>query len=289
MEQKISNKKILMIIAFRDFKDEEYFIPREILQRPSVALREGGEKAGAKITVASDKKSVALGVSGGEAVVDLTFKEVNVDDFDAVVFIGGPGARKYIENLECHRIAREAVEKDKILAAICIAPAILAKAGALNGKKATVWSSPMDKTAIKILEENGAKYMKEPVVVDGKIITANGPEAAGEFGDKLFESVDSRAIKHIYYSYMAKKITLDNLAGMIKCGFDGMDKRFGEIEKRMSTMEARLSNLEVGQEDIKLRLDNVAYRFEIVELQKRVDFLEKIILPKAKKSDPVLK
>ncbi len=178
MEQKIANKKVLMIVAFRDFKDEEYFIPREIL-----------EKAGAKIMVASDKKGVAFGAAGGEANVDLTIDEVAADDFDAVIFIGGSGAQKYIDDSRCHNIVRGVVEKKKVLAAICIAPAILARAGMLSGKKATVWSSPMDKTAIKILEKNGAKYMKEPVVVDGKIITANGPGAAEEFGRKIVEVV----------------------------------------------------------------------------------------------------
>jgi len=72
---------------------------------------------------------------------------------------------------------------------------------------------------------------------------------------------------------MAKEVTLDNLAGMIKRGFDGVDKRFDGVDKR-------LANLERGQEDIKLRLDNVAYRFELVELQNRVNRLEKIVLPK---------
>jgi hypothetical protein len=90
-----------------------------------------------------------------------------------------------------------------------------------------------------------------------------------------------------------KKMTLDDLAALTQKGFldlgERMDKRIDGLEKRMSTMEARLSNLEVGQEDIKLRLDSVAYRFEIVELQKRVNLLEKVVLPKVKKSDLVLK
>lgn len=178
MEQKLQNKKVLMIIAFRDFKDEEYFIPREIL-----------EKAGVEVAVASDKKGMAYGVAGGEAIVGLTISEVEGDDFDAIIFIGGGGAQKYIESVDCHRVAWEAVAGERVLAAICIAPAILAKAGVLKGKKATVWSSPMDRAAIKILEENGAKYTNEPVVVDGKIITANGPEAAEEFGRKMIEAL----------------------------------------------------------------------------------------------------
>ena len=77
---------------------------------------------------------------------------------------------------------------------------------------------------------------------------------------------------------MAKKVTLDNLAGMIKRGFDGVDKRFESVDKRFDGIEKRLANLEEGQEEIKLKLDNVAYRFELVELQKRVDRLEKIVL-----------
>lgn len=86
---------------------------------------------------------------------------------------------------------------------------------------------------------------------------------------------------------MAKKVTLDNLAGMIKRGFDGADKRFDGVDKRLFNLESgqeginkRLASLEIGQEDIKLRLDNVVYRFELVELQKRVDQLEKIVLPR---------
>jgi len=64
-----------------------------------------------------------------------------------------------------------------------------------------------------------------------------------------------------------KNITLDNLAGMIKRGFDGVDKRFDKVE-------ARLSNLENGQEEIKLKLDRVAYRFEIEELDRRLKRIE---------------
>lgn len=176
MEQNLIGKKILMIIAFKDFKDEEYFIPREIL-----------EKAGAEIKVASTQKGTALGVSGGEVEVDLNIDEVITDDYDAIVFIGGPGAYNHLDNLGCHRIAKEAKEKDKVLAAICITPAILAKAGVLQGKKATVWSSVLDKSAVKILENNGSQYQTQSVVQDGKIITADGPGAANEFGKKLVE------------------------------------------------------------------------------------------------------
>ena len=74
---------------------------------------------------------------------------------------------------------------------------------------------------------------------------------------------------------MAKqKVTIEDLAGMVKRGFDGVDKKFHEIDEKLNV-------LATGQEEIKLRLDNVAYRFELVELQKRVELLEQKVLHKA--------
>lgn len=172
------SKKIAIIIALRDFQDKEYFGTREVL-----------ETAGAKITTVSAKKETAIGVYGGEVNVDLAEQELDVKDYDAVVFIGGWGALKYLDNEAFYRLVRQALSQNKILAAICISPVILAKAGALKNKKATVWSSPFDKGPIKILKENGAEYLEEDVVVDGKIITANGPSSATKFGEKIIETL----------------------------------------------------------------------------------------------------
>lgn len=174
----ISNKKVAMIIAFRDFRDEEYFLPKEIL-----------EKAGVEIKTVSTEKGTALGADGGEVEVDLLISDINISDFEAVVFIGGPGALKYLDNENSYRVARETISQEKILAAICISPVILAKAGVLSGKKATVWSSPMDRSPVRTLEEKGATYEDKPVVVDGKIITANGPAAARQFGEAIIEAL----------------------------------------------------------------------------------------------------
>ena len=71
-----------------------------------------------------------------------------------------------------------------------------------------------------------------------------------------------------------KKVTLDTLAGMVKRGFDGADKRFDKVDSRFDKIDSRLGNLEQGQDEIKVRLDNVAYRFEVEDLQRRVKKLE---------------
>lgn len=163
-----------MVIAFRDFRDEEYFIPKKIL-----------EDSGASVSTASDSSGKAIGKLGGDVEVDLLLRDLKPADYDAVLFAGGPGAYDYFENPDCRRIAKETAENGKILGAICIAPAILAKAGVLQGKEAAVWSSALDKSAVKILKENGAVFRQEKVVADGKIVTASGPEAAEQFGGTI--------------------------------------------------------------------------------------------------------
>ncbi len=173
--------KIAIIIAFNNFKDEEYFTPRKIL-----------EDAGAEIKVVSNQLGVASGVDGGETNVDIKLNELNVSEFDAVIFIGGPGALDNLDNGDSYKIAKDVASQKKILGAICISPTILAKAGVLQGRKATIWTSPLNKQPRKILEDNGAEYQNKNVVIDGNIITANGPGAAKEFGEKIIHILSTK-------------------------------------------------------------------------------------------------
>ncbi len=173
-EAPLQNKKIAMVIAFRDFRDAEYFIPKEIL-----------ETAGAEIKTVSNKMGTAIGADGGDVEADLLVKDLEPAEFCAIVFIGGPGCLKHLDNEDSYIVVKETVAQGKVLASICISPVILAKAGVLKGKRATVWSSPMDRSPVKTLEEGGAIYQDQPVVADGKIITGSGPSAAKEFGETI--------------------------------------------------------------------------------------------------------
>ncbi len=172
----LEKKSILMVIAFKDFRDEEYFVPKQLF------LVAGGD-----VKTASTQKGTAIGADGGTVPIDFLISDLNLAEFDAVVFIGGPGTLEYLDNEDSYKLVKDTVSQGKLLSAICISPIILAKAGVLEGKKATVWSSSMDKSAIKILEDNGVDYEDKPVVADGKIITGNGPAAAEEFGMKIIE------------------------------------------------------------------------------------------------------
>ena len=74
--------------------------------------------------------------------------------------------------------------RDKLVAAICVSPNTLANAGLLQGKQATVWE---DEELIQNLKDKGANYTGLNVTIDGRIVTANGPHAAKEFGREIVE------------------------------------------------------------------------------------------------------
>lgn len=177
IEKPLTEKSILMVVSFKDFQDEEYFISKQNFLAAGVK----------SVLTASNQIGTAVGTDGGEVTINLLLKNINVVDFDAIVFIGGPGALKYLDNDNVYRIAKDAAKEGKLLSAISVAPAILAKSGVLEGKKATVWNSPADQSEVKILEDNGVIFQDRAVVRDGKIITGKGSESSDDFSMEIID------------------------------------------------------------------------------------------------------
>ncbi len=166
--------KIALIIAQNGFQDDEYKLPKGIF-----------EAADFDVVTVSKHPGECLGKFGTRTTASLSIDDVDVAEFAAIVFVGGPGAVNFQHDVQAHLTAQEAINQEKVLAAICIAPTILAYAGVLDGKKATVWNG--DQRTSNILEQQGATYQNEHVVVDGNIVTADGPEAAAAFAQKIVE------------------------------------------------------------------------------------------------------
>ena len=166
-------KKVIMIVAPEKFRDEECFEPKEIF-----------EKKGIEVRVASKTPGLATGSLGGTVNVNFDYKQIRPENYDAIVFVGGIGAAKFFNDPVALNLAQMFRQARKVVAAICIAPTILANAGILDGKNATSFASESSN-----LRAKGAFYTGEDVTVDGRIITAKGPQAAKEFGEKIAEAL----------------------------------------------------------------------------------------------------
>lgn len=169
----LTGKRILMVIAPKQFRDEELFVPREYF-----LVR------GAEVTVASSATGEIRGMLGRTFSPDAKLADVLAADFDAVIFVGGSGAEVYFNDPVAHKLAVDAEADGKVLGAICIAPAILANAGVLDGRSVTSFASVR-----KILVAGGARVMDSSCVREGRIVTADGPAAAKEFASDIAKAL----------------------------------------------------------------------------------------------------
>lgn len=162
-------KRAVLVIAEKDFRDEEYFHPKRIL-----------EEAGVEVVTASTTTTEVSGKLGAKVEPDLLISQIEPEAYDGLIFVGGGGSEQYFNDPSAHTLAKNFITTGKVLAAICIAPVILARAGLLSGKRATVYIDGAEE-----LKKSGAVYTGKAVETDGRIVTGNGPEAAGDFGREL--------------------------------------------------------------------------------------------------------
>jgi len=155
-------------------------------------------RAGVDVTVAGIQEGVIDGAHGVRITPDTLIDTVSADDFDAITLPGGyPGFANLGESEKVLKLLREMHDRNKYVTAICGAPSVLAKAGVIQGKRATIYPG-MENTL------TGAQPSEERVVVDGKIITSRGPGTAMEFAIKLVEVLAGKS--------MAEQVTQSTLA-----------------------------------------------------------------------------
>lgn len=171
------HKKVLLMVAQKGFQSKEYFDTRKVL-----------EDEGIHVVTAAPLHAPAYSHMNDEIMPDLALSDVRVSDYDGVFAIGGPGALEYLDNEETARIFIEAQQKgDYPYGAICISPRILAKAGVLMNMHATGWDD--DAGLQDVFDTYGVIRSEESVVVDGVVVTANGPMTAYDFGKKIADVV----------------------------------------------------------------------------------------------------
>ena len=113
--------------------------------------------------------------------MDKRLDEVDIGGYDCIVLPGGtPGYENLDKSIELHAMLKKFNDEGKLIGAICYSPMLLAKAGVLEGKTATVYPG----------FEQGVPYPREGrVIVDGNVVTSQGPGTAIEFALKLIEII----------------------------------------------------------------------------------------------------
>ncbi len=169
----ISRKRALFIVADKGFRDEELLEPKKILEDYKV-----------RIVIANSSGKESRGMLGSRQEASTAINKVDINDYDAVIFIGGSGSTMYWNEKTALNIAKEAYLKGKLVCSICLASGTLANAGILRGKKATGWPDTKE-----LIMKNGGEYTGKDIEISGRIITASGPKAAVRFGEEIVKAL----------------------------------------------------------------------------------------------------
>jgi len=169
-------KRAVMILPSQGFRDEELIDAVRVLNASSILTVIAGPEVGA-----------ARGMLGTAIQIEIPLQQLDVDKFDAIVFVGGTGALQYVNNPLATSIAGEALRKGKIVAASSMAPMILASSGLLKGVSVTGFNGNRQSLA-----SAGATYTGKPVERDRLIITSSGPAATVAFAKAIAEALYSQ-------------------------------------------------------------------------------------------------
>jgi len=166
--------RALIIVNQRGFHSDEINVPRKML-----------ECAGHSVKIASTLRSNAVSSDGSSFSPDFAVYEVNPDYFDAVIVVG-EGAEELARKRDVVSVVRRVALRDKIVSGITMGPLVLAAAGVLGGKRATI--SPRER-AVKGLRECNAIRDANHVVRDGNVITGDDHESSEELTREIIKII----------------------------------------------------------------------------------------------------
>ena len=143
-------------------------------------------------------KTIVLSKSGTEAVgekktrlspdgilVDWDKKFLPNNKYDAVVVVGGKGAKSSIWNDPIlPQILTDHYRAGKVVGALGLSVLALARAGLLAGQDASV---PDHEACIQELKDAGAYVVEEPLTCSNHIVTAGDDSSGKLFGEKIIE------------------------------------------------------------------------------------------------------
>ncbi len=173
-------KNTVLVFLAPGFEEVEALAPIDILRRGEVDVK----------TVAVNNSLVVKGAHHVGIEADMLIEELDDNCAPlAIVLPGGmPGASNLYNSNKVVTLVKKQSTSGKLLAAICASPGVvLAQAGILEGKKATAYPS------FEQYFPSSAEHKPESVVVDGNIITSQGPAYSLYFGLAILRALKGDA------------------------------------------------------------------------------------------------
>jgi len=184
-----------VLIPIADGTEEmEAVITADILRRAQLDVCMASVMPGRKLVTAS---------RGVKIEADTLLNQCLEQQWDLIVLPGGmPGAAHLHDSTDLIRLLRRQIAEERWLAAICAAPAVvLGRHNLIPLATATGFPGTQQELATRV-----AKVVQDPVVVDGRLITSQGPGTAMAFALKLVEllcgtDVAEETAKALVYRY----------------------------------------------------------------------------------------
>ena len=162
---------MVAILLGKGFEEAEAIVPADLLRR-----------AGVEVALVGVGGKQIPGAHGITVTANLTLKELDRDQVELLMLPGGMGGVETISgDMRAQALIQYCYDEGRWLAAICAAPTILANLGMLDRRKAVCYPGMEDLMGSAVVQKGC------PVVVDGHIVTGEGPGSAFPFALKLGE------------------------------------------------------------------------------------------------------
>jgi len=145
------------------------------------------EEAGFETRLAGLELKTFRGKNGYPAAADALIKDVKSADFIGVLIPGGFMPDRLRRESAVLSLTREFFEQGKLVAFICHGGWIAVSARILKGKRVTGSRGIKDD-----LENAGAIWVDDPVVVDGNLISSRAPKDLAPFAAAMVEFLNAR-------------------------------------------------------------------------------------------------
>jgi protease I len=162
----------IAVLLGAEFEDVEYQIPYERLREAGHEIQVLGSKAGAEL----------VGKRGAKAKTEAAASERDPSSFHALLIPGGHSPDHLRLDPTVVDFTKRFAETGRPMAVVCHGPQLLIEAGLVRGRRLTSWPSVR-----KDLENAGANWVDEEVVVDDALITSRKPDDLEAFSQALLD------------------------------------------------------------------------------------------------------